>query len=219
MNLKVDLNNLSSQIYSWVVLPGQRDGIETYVLYILIFVCIALTIFLVWVFNYLRKFNKYILIFFLFILILSAFFYYSKIGFYPPMSNRANGLAPFVLMIITMFILFLLIKVANRKEKIASFLIIIFLLPVCFIATSPISFTDYSYIFAPALRILNHFEIKDIYFQYDILLSLIAALWMKLNINLNLFQVVGQFSFYVLFLASFFSQKDFLLTKIFLFIY
>lgn len=213
MNLKVDLNSLSSQIYSWVVLPGQRDGIETYVLYILVFICIALTIFLVWVFNYLKKFNKYILIFFLFILNLSTFFYYSKIGFYPPMSNRARGIVPYVLMVITMFILFFLIKVSNRKEKIASFLIIIFLLPVCFIATSPISFTDYSYIFAPALRILNHFEIKDIYFQYDILLSLIAALWMKLNINLNLFQTVGQFSFYVLFLASFFFSKRFFINK------
>lgn len=213
-NLKIDFNDLSSQMYSWVILPGQRDGIETYVLYVLVFLCIFLTILLVWLYDYLRRFHRHIFIFFYFlILILSVYFYFSKIGFYPPMSNPVLKGIPFALILIIMTIPWFLIKLAYKNELITNLLIGILLIPICFIATSPISSTDYSYIFAPALRILNHFEIKDIYFQYDILLSLIAVLWMKLSINLNLFQIVGQFSFYILFLASFLFSKKFFIKK------
>lgn len=210
-NLKIDFSALSPQIRSWAL---QRDGVETYVLYILVFICIALTVFLVWLYDSLRVLHKNILLVFLFLaLIISSWFYYSKIGFNPPMPNQAPGLSPFALMAVVMSILWLLIKVSYRKERLANILIIIFLLPICFIATGPISPSDYSYIFAPALRLLKHFEIKEIYFQYDLLLSFIAVIWMKMNINLNFFQIIGQLSFYVLFLASFFFSKRFFIKK------
>lgn len=210
-NLNIDFSALSPQIRSWAM---QRDGVETYVLYALVFACIVLTVLLVWLYDSLRILHKNILLIFLFFaLIISSWFYYSKIGFNPPMPNRAPGLTPFVLMTVVMSILWLLIKVSYRKERIANLLIIIFLLPICFIATGPISPSDYSYIFAPALRLLKHFEIKEIYFQYDLLLSFIAAIWMKLNINLNFFQIIGQLSYYVLFLASFFFSKRFFTKK------
>lgn len=213
MNLNVELSALSPQIRSWVV-PGQRDGVETYVLYALVFVCIFLTALLVWLWNSLGNLHKKVLSILLFIfLIINAYFFYLKIGFYPPMPAQATGLTPFVLMAVVMFILWLLLKMASLKERIASIFVVIFLLPICFIATSAMSTADYSYIFAPALRILKHFYLKDIYFQYDLLLSGIAAIWMKLNINLNYFQVIGQFSFYALFLASFFFSKKFFIRK------
>lgn len=73
----------------------------------------------------------------------------------------------------------------------------IMLAPICFIATSPISWDDYTYIFAPALQLLKGTAIHDIYFQYDIFPSLLAAIWMKLGLNLNTFQVLGQAAYYV----------------------
>ena len=212
-NLKIDINALSPPI-RWAVSPGQRDGIEAYVLYALIFVCIVLTILFVWFYDSLRQLHRCrLLILFLFSLILGACFYYLKIGFYPPVTNRSVGLTFLIPASIIMLILWLLIRVASWKEIVASLLIILFLIPICFIATSPISLLDYSYIFAPALRLINHFQIIDIYFQYDLLLSLIAALWMKLKIDLNLFQILGQVSFYGLFLVSFFFSKRFFYKK------
>jgi hypothetical protein len=210
-NINIDPNSLSPQVRSWVM---QRDGIETYVLYVLVFTCIALTMLLAWLYDSLKSLHKKIILIFLFFaFIAGSWIYYSKIGFNPPMANRALCITPLVPVAVVMFILWLLIKIAKRREKIADLSIILFLIPICFIATSPISPSDYSYIFAPALRLLKHFEIKDIYFQYDLLLSFIAAIWMKLNINLNFFQILGQLSFYVLFLVSFFFSKRFFINR------
>lgn len=211
MNLHIKLSALSPQVRSWVM---QRDGIETYVLYAMVFACIALTIFFIWLYDSLKILNKNTLrVLLFFMLIASTWFYFSKIGFNPPMANQSVGLKPYLVTVVVLAVLWLLLKIASRKEKIASLVIAGLLLPICFIATSPISPSDYSFIFAPALRLLNHFEIKDIYFQYDLLLSFIAAVWMKLNIDLNYFQILGQLSFYVLFLASFFFSKRFFIKK------
>jgi len=211
MNLKVNPNDLSPQIRGWL---GERDGIETYALYILVFACIFLTILLIRSYDFLKLRNKIILLVILLSIFFSdAYFYFTDIGFNFPMPNQAKGVTPFIIMAIVFIVLWLLIKIASKKEKLADILIIIFLIPICFIAVAKISIFDYSFIFAPALRILKNFELKDIYFQYDLLLSGIATIWMKLNINLNYFQVIGQFSFYALFLASFFFSKKFFIKK------
>lgn len=55
---------------------------------------------------------------------------------------------------------------------------------------------DYSYVFAPALRLLNGASLNDVYFQYDLLLSLIVASWMKLGLELNTIRVLGQAAYY-----------------------
>jgi hypothetical protein len=213
-NVNVDFDTLSPLIRAVVASPGQRDGIEVYVLYVLVFSCIALTLFFVWLFDYLQREHKNRSSMFLFFaFIFGALSYYLTIGFNPPVSDSTPGFVTFAVMAAVMCILWLFIIVASQKERVADFMVIVGLLPICFIAVSKISIFDYSFIFAPALRILEHFELKDIYFQYDMLLSLIAAVWMKLNMDLNSFQVIGQLSFYVLFLASFFFSKRFFLKK------
>ncbi len=213
-NLNVDPDLLTSQVAGWVISPGQRDGIETYVLYLLILVCILLSIFLNSLFNFSLKMRKYKLVLFLSSLfILASYFYYSAIDFIPPMINRVVGKFPLLLETIIIAIIWIILKITDKKEKISNFLIIVLLIPICFIAISPFSTTDYEYIFAPALRLLNHFPIKDIYFQYDIFLSLIAALFMKFKIDLNLYQIIGQLSYYALFLGSFFFSKKLFLHK------
>ena len=57
---------------------------------------------------------------------------------------------------------------------------------------------------------LHGASLPDIYFQYDLLLSLLAAGWMKLDIDLNLFQLLGQLACYLLIFFTFiFSRKLF----------
>lgn len=71
------------------------------------------------------------------------------------------------------------------------------LLPCCFIATTSISGIDYAYILFPALKILQGTSIFDIYFQYDLFLSLIATIWIKLGLPLGELQSVGQASYVI----------------------
>ncbi len=57
---------------------------------------------------------------------------------------------------------------------------------------------------------IHGFNPSQIYFQYDIFLSLLATFWMKMNMDINHFQVLGQISFYLLFVGAFlFSRKWF----------
>ncbi len=108
---------------------------------------------------------------------------------------------------------YFLFKALVRFDKISIYAVPIILIPVCFIATTPMALADYSFVFAPALRIIHHFKLSEIYFQYDLSLSLLAALWMKLDIDLNHFQILGELSVYLLLLVSFFFSKRLFLRK------
>jgi hypothetical protein len=136
------------------------------------------------------------------------------IGFNPPMNEMAP--LPTALLFVlapTGLLLWAIMRISGRHQCLADLLIVVGLLPVCFVATQPPSLADYSYILAPALRLVDHFKLSEIYFQYDLLLSLFAAAWMKLRLDLNYFQVVAQVSFYALFLGSFFASRRFFRVK------
>ena len=89
----------------------------------------------------------------------------------------------------------------------------VLLIPVCFISTSPIEWYDYAYILAPALRLFHGAGVSEIYFQYDLLLSLIGLAWMKLKLDLNAVQIVGQCAYYLLLLGAFVFSRRWLLDK------
>ncbi|MDQ1087999.1 hypothetical protein [Siphonobacter sp. SORGH_AS_1065] len=67
----------------------------------------------------------------------------------------------------------------------------------CFVAGAAPSEWDYSFIFAPAYAWISGASLPDIYFQYDLLLSAIAALWMKSGLDLSRFQHLGQASLWL----------------------
>ncbi len=189
-----------------------NDGIELYCLYILVFTCIALSFFILGVYRILLNFRgkfsfnlAYCLL--LFSLFLNACFFFGDIGFYPPMFYAITCWWVYPLALIITVSAYFLFKLSVRFEKIAAYAVSIILIPVCFVATAPMFLADYSFIFAPALRMIHHFKMSEIYFQYDLLLSLFAALWMKLGLDLNDFQVLGQFSIYAFLLGSFFFSK------------
>lgn len=218
MNLHVASTDLTP-IIRWAVTPGQQDGIEAYILYILAFIDILGTLFIIKVHNLLirdkrNSTTKFLSLTLLLFLISSAVLFFITAGLTPPMYKPALVL-PHALTVVAIVILgtLILTRIARWKDNLANIIIIILLIPVCFIATQPMAISDYSYIFAPALRLINNVRISDIYFQYDLLLSILAAAWMKLKIDLNYFQVLGQLSYYVFFIAMFFFSKKYFSNK------
>jgi len=204
--------------------PGMRyyareyDGIETYCLYILTIISIFLSFFIFCVYrvlssrteHFIFKISYYLLWFFL---LLNACLFFINIGFNPPVACPILSVWTYFFAIIASVFIYFLFKVSVRFEKISVWAVPIILIPFCFIAITPICSMDYSFIFAPALRIIHHFKLSEIYLQYDLLLALLAALWMKLGIDLNYFQVLGQFSLYLFLLLSFFFGRRLFLKK------
>lgn len=191
----------------------EYDGIEGYVLYAAMFVNIIVSFAFVQLLLHVKNKILYFLIFLA--LTIAGVMYITKIGFIPPMSNFPDyrNVNPFIAIVILILTGLLILMYDKLKPKIFLVCISVLLLPVCFIATEVISVFDYSFILSPALRLLNGNPLSEIYFQYDLFLSLLAALWMKLDINLNLFQLLGQLSFFALFIGVFIFSKKFFINK------
>ncbi len=215
MNSNIPLENLAPLMRDWA---REYDGIETYCLYILVLISIFLSFLILCIYkvlssraeNFIYKISYYFLVFFL---LLNACIFFIYIGFNPPMACPLLNVRTFLFAIIASVIIYLLFKVAGRFEKISVWFVPIILIPFCFFATMPIYLMNYCFIFAPALRMIHHFKLSEIYFQYDLLLSLLAVLWMKLDLDLNYFQVLGQLSIYLFLLLSFFWSRRFFLKK------
>lgn len=191
-----------------------RDGIELYALYVLMF----LDLLLVYVLNYVwhrlaGKPARYFLV--LPAVVACAFFF--LIGFHPPMNTLADHTVSEIfvwwmtVMIVTLPIIATLYYLQQRSTYGVLAIAALLLIPVCFISTAPIEWYDYSFMLAPALRLLHGAGISEIYLPYDLLLSLIGWVWMKLRLDLNSFQVLAQCAYYLLLLGVFaFSRRWFL---------
>lgn len=121
-----------------------------------------------------------------------------------------------VLSVLLASVILLIFVVSNYKSrKLTLILATIFLVPVCFISTALISTEDYTYVFAPALKLINGFPLSEIYFQYDLVLSLLATPFLLSNVDPNFFQLVLQFSLWLLFLISFiFATRFFVVSDL-----
>lgn len=215
MNIKVLPENLTPAFRPWLT---QRDGIETYVLYLFAFANILLTFFLARSYEFLNLYRKRTIVAIALyalssVFLLSIVYLLFSVGIIPPMTEIVHSRGLFIILSLILIGTWALQKIASWKNSLADIIILIALLPICFVAIQPISVVDYSYIFAPALRLINHVRISDIYFQYDLFLSILAAIWMKLKIDLNLFQILGQLSFYGFFIAAFFFSKNYFINK------
>lgn len=189
------------------------DGIEGYVLYSLMFVNIIVSFVLFRITLLVKNKMLYLALFAIFTI--ASVMYITKIGFVPPMStfNDYKDINPFVMVVMLVITGLLMLLYNYVSARIFFITIAVLLIPVCFIATEVMSVFDYGFILSPALRLVNGAPLSEIYFQYDLFLSLLAAIWMKLNIDLNLFQVLGQFSFFALFLGVFVFSKRFFINK------
>jgi hypothetical protein len=205
------------EITPWV-LPwmGERDGIELYALYALMFIN------LLCVFALTRGWQRmagtparYLLV--LPLVVACAFI--GSIGFHPPMSAFAGRKASDIFaqsstaMIVILPIIALLYYLQRRSTYRTLAVAALLLIPVCFISTAPIEWYDYSFVLAPALRLLHGAGVSEIYFQYDLFLSLIGLAWMKLRLDLNSIQAVAQCAYYLLLLGVFAFSRRWLLDK------
>jgi hypothetical protein len=192
-----------------------RDGMETYALYLLALADLVIVALLAKLAERLpigKRRRVFWPAFALVSLVLVACFG-RLIGFHPPRAEIGSpGIMILVVAAVALF-LWSIVKISGRHRRLADLLIVLGLLPVCFVATGPIHVLDYAYVFSPALRLVDHFKLSEIYFQYDLLLSLIAAAWLKLKLDLNLFQVVAQASTYAFLLGCLFCSRRFFLTK------
>lgn len=205
-------------ITPWIrVWTAEHDGIEIYALYILLFINCVSAVTLTWFSGRFRE-KRISTIVMVISSIISVIFCIS-IGFTPPMLPKHTetlldvAIRALLLTPITEIIVYSLCYLQLHSSRLATVVIAIMLAPVCFIATEPISLLDYSYIFTPALRLIKGFSINDIYFQYDLLLSLLAAAWMKLGLDLNTFQILGQLAYYIAILTVFLLSKKLFCTK------
>ena len=184
----------------------ERDGAESFVLYMLMFLNIIFSVVVTrWLLRSGISKNQYIAG--AVVLLLFAGYYFYNIEFMPPMADIGDGvLVIFILLLLCATFYFL-------YQKMRALTIVLLFIVVTFttlVVTFPPSRPDLSYILAPALRMVSGFRISEIYFQYDILLSLFAVLWLKLNLSLDWFPFLAQLSFFAFFIGCFwFSDRFF----------
>jgi len=83
----------------------------------------------------------------------------------------------------------------------------------CFVPFGDISYYDYSYIMAPALKVLQTGKISGAFFQYDILPSIPAMYILKTGGGPYDYRTVGQISMFVFFVATFVVARRFFTHK------
>jgi hypothetical protein len=198
-----------ADITPWILeCTSEHDGVEIYALYILMFVNIAAGAVTAGVMERIAGARLYRCVIFLCVVCSAGYLY--RVGFVPPMNSLQGGLTPgavvrAVPLALAVFLWVALLWFIRRRAFpwVTTAVAAIALAPVCFIATSPISWDDYTYTFAPALRLITGASLRDIYFQYDLLPSLLAAVWMKLGLDLNSFQLMGRAAYYTAILGVF----------------
>ena len=205
-------------ITPWVLsFTNEHDGVEIYAMYILMFVNIVSAFTLSGFIGRLTGKRTEHTILSLFAA--GALFYCATIGFIPPMNTLADTplsiifILSLVIMLVAFPLISLLIFLQRQYPRLAFASAALVLFPVCFLAISNIGWMDYTYIFAPAQRLLDGAALSDIYFQYDLLPSLLAAAWMKLGLDLNSFRVLGQAAYYLAMLGVFILSGKLFLKK------
>jgi hypothetical protein len=208
-NIPFNLEDLAPVIRESIA----QDGIEIYALYILVFVNLINTFVFAEMIR--RSPQKTKNIIWAFCGLATALFF-GQVGFIPPMNsfqaaNISNIILQSLLIVPAAFLLVVILLYSRRRNFWLSIsLAAVILAPICFIATAEISQLDYYFIIAPAQKLLNGVHPSNIYFQYDLLPSLLAAMWLKCGKDMVSFVIIGQAAFYITLLAIFvFSERFF----------
>ncbi|MCS6762614.1 MAG: hypothetical protein MO846_12175 [Candidatus Devosia symbiotica] len=197
-NLTFPQESYTSTIGRWV---SERDGIEIYVVYAFTFVIMGLTALTTLAITKMDSTRRHgIVIRIVIALAVVAVLLLGNIRFTQPLDGSPHR---WYVLYFSVFVS-LLAFCRNTLPLIYEALIgAVILLPVCFISTSNIAVTNYAYMLGPAQKLLDGVPVSQIYFQYEFFISAVAALWMKLGFSENYFQVVGQFSNFVVMLGIF----------------
>ena len=192
----------------------QHDGFESLVLYGLAFLNILLSILISrWLLRLNLSKEKFLLL--AFILVLLAGYYFFQLGLSPPTAGYQKKFETSYLPLVLVFLLisWLLYFLINKSKLIAAILVVLCIAFASLIPAYSTSANDLAFLLAPALRLKTGAKFSEIYFQYDIFLSLLGLLWLKLNWALESFPYLAQLSFFLFFLGCFIFSDRFFKTK------
>jgi len=192
----------------------ERDGIESFVLYGLSLGCMGVTLVLA---NLLLKLQNRSIYFGVFtVLFLVCAYYFYSIDFIPPMyaPGGEEGASKFPLIFGALAALCFGSYFLYKRLSIVIKIVMVFLIAyTTLVMILPSSLVDLSFILYPAMRMMYGAKIPDIYFQYDLLLSFIAFVWMKLNYSIETFPYLGQVSYFIFFVGIFFFSDRYFKAK------
>jgi len=195
----------------WIAQWRTCGGLEVYALYILSFFSILLSFFIT---NILKStficsniFIKYMTYASCSILVTLLLIDYSTkpIVFY---SFGKTSTSPLTFCILLLIVLVALAYIQKKKKKTMMVIICIILFPIIFVATTPMVSFDYTFVFFPAHQWSLGVHVSDIYFQYGVLISFVAMLWMKVGMSLGSFQIIIQLSYYILLITMYLVSRQ-----------
>ncbi|MDD2773592.1 MAG: hypothetical protein PHP45_07840 [Elusimicrobiales bacterium] len=192
VNPILPLEKYTPWMRSWVF---ERDGVEPYVLYAMMYCVIGAALLADYAVSKaaapgIKK------ILFPLAGLLSLHFYFIRVFHAPANAFRFSAWGALLVILAAGFSLILASFGETKKWLLPVFFAVLF--AFCMIPSDVIAIGDYGYIITPALRILHGFKLSETYFQYDYLLSLLAALWIKLNLSAYAFYLTGSLSSFAL---------------------
>lgn len=190
---------------------NEYDGIETMVLYVLVFADVLVTMGIV---NWLQRPGRSPMAMRVWavcgLAVCGWFLLAAKI--LPPMS--ITEIAPFLPMpLLLLAVCAGLYFLYGRYPFLAKAVVVVMLAFSGLICTAIVSHTDLSYIVGPALKLQYHEALQNIYFQYDMLLSFLAYVYMRSGLGLERFAYLGEASYFFLMMALYFFGERFFRTK------
>jgi hypothetical protein len=187
----------------WAV--AERDGIEPYALLLLVLGACAATVVLSRLSERLpERLRAAVAASALPAVIVLAF----SVPLRPPLSVVANtpGLALLVVSVSLLVTVFVGWAAAARRYCVSA-LLVLGLAAVCFLPTTLLSRFDGQTVFAPALRLVHGASLRNIYFQYDLLLSLLAVAWFKVGADPMAFSFVTGLGYFLLFIGLWLTMR------------
>lgn len=206
-NIIVNPSELATSMRGWYMDP--RDGIELQVVYTALFFTVICSAFVAKT----AVIKKNLFLLFNLLSLYFIFNYVKLLPLNPPFFKVSDEHYIFCLIIAAFFLVFF--SILNRFYKNVLFLLFaLLLLPLCYLSTGPVIATsNYNYIFTPAWKLIKGFPLSEIYFQYDLFLSLLAVPFLILGKNPDYLQVIGHFSIFVFFMTVFFFANKFFMKK------
>lgn len=192
----------------------EHDGIETFVMYLLMFGNVVLTLFLT-AFIFRLRANKSVYIGFFSALMLVCIYYFYSIGFIPPMmeiGELGKSKLPLILFVLA-FMSVGFYMLYQKWSLIVKIIIVALLAYTCLVMIVPSVLVDMSFMLYPAVRMMNGVKIPDIYFQYDLYLSFVAWAWLKMNFSMESYPYIGQIAYFLFFIATFFFTDKYFKSK------
>ena len=204
----------SDQMISLVLDPhnifggnDQHDGIEPYVLFLMVLLTGPLGYLL-----YRSNFPKNILT----VIggILWAVFFFELHLFQNFFTQPGGNIMSWIKVVVVFGgFTFLLKWVYEKSSLLGQFLVAQLLLIICFIPYCDISYFDYSFLLAPALRWIQTGRISDTFFQYDILPSIPALYILKNHLSVYAYRYAAEGSMFVLMAGLFITARKFFMNK------